>query len=170
MKKILALILILVSLFSVVSCGEEDDGFEYYELGLHFNLAEGFENKKVSFAEVCYSDGDAYFFFHVYNSNGIEETLGYDGDISVYDYTKQFMIINGLDFVKGFEYDEERKMSTIIRENEETYVGSGEYDYLMHVIFRGTAHLYIVTMTCPQTKTDKYLPLFETWKLEMVAD
>ena len=171
MKKLTAIILFLTLLLSVVSCGGEDFGFSidedtengYHELGLYFKLPKEFTKKNVPYAEVYYSNSDgASFMFNVYNGAAIEE-LGYDGDISVEDYTKKFIILNGLDMI--YDYSEETGKSVIEYNYSYPDYGDGTAlpdEYTVHLIMRGTSHLYVITMVSETAKYESdYKAIFE---------
>lgn len=167
MKRIITLFTLISVLLCLFSCGcsnefdfEIHDGeVGYHHTGLYFKLPESFVKKQVTYSENCYSDTNgAAFFFDCYSSTGIEETLGYDGDITVEDYTKKFVILNGLE-VKDY-YIPERNISVI--DYEYSYpTGVLEDEYYLHMIMRGTSHLYIINMSCPLAMLDTYKPLFD---------
>ena len=171
-KKVVAVILIIASLVFVVTSCDKDDGV-YHVYGLHFDIGEGYQSIKVPYAENCYTNGEAYFFFHVYSGQGIEEELGYAADISVEDYTKKFALLNGRD-PYDYEYDKERDVSVLhyvyeYDPNDEE-MGQNDPELFYHMIMRGTEHLYIVTMSCAADKSDVYEPKFREWIKNIYAD
>ena len=171
LTKILLVLLIIASSLSVItSC--KDKG-EYYVYGLHFNIGEGYQSIKVPYAENCYTNGEAYFFFHVYSAQGIEEELGYPGDISVEDYTKKFALLNGRD-PYDYDYDKERDVSVIhyVYEYDSTdeEMGDNPPELYYHMIMRGSEHLYIVTMSCESSMSEVYEPQFKEWIKTIYAD
>ena len=170
MKKIkyitVAVLLLLATVFSLASCGGK-----YHVNGLHYTLGKDFEHIKVTYSENCYYDGHAYFYFNVYSHEGIEETLGFDGDITVEDYTKKFCALNGLPVV--YEYDTERDRTIIKCHARDFSLGSEpviEEEFYYFTIFRGTAHLYIVTMSAPDEMRAEYEPMFDGLVRDIWAD
>ena len=162
MKKIVALILLLLLSLSMFSCGDkavEDEEFlGYYQLGLAYSIPKSFELKNYNYGDLTYADGEgAYFFFSAFSPEEIEEDMKQNPDITVQEYTEIFkLMVAPLD--TEYEYDSEKGMSDF----EYVYEYDDEEDeYYRHVILRGSAYLYQITMSCYASDADKYEKAFD---------
>ena len=172
--KLLSVILIASSLLCLLSsCKDEEEIDGYYVYGLHFDIGDGYNAIKVPYAENCYTNGESFFFFQVFSGEGIEETLGYAPDITVERYTQQFCLENKLD-PYSYEYDSERDITTLkyVYEYDKSDEGTAHLppEFYYHMIMRGTAHLYIITMTCDEALRETYEPKFDSWVENIYAD
>ena len=178
MKKIilkgLGIVLIIsLLLCAFVSCNEEEENEgDYYVYGLHFNLGEGYKSITVPYAENCYTNGESFFFFHVYSGEGLEE-LGFLPDISVERYTQQFCLLNSLD-PYDYEYDSARDVATLdyvhIYDKDDEGTAHLDPEFYFHIIMRGTEHLYIITMSCDEADRETYEPIFKSRAEKIYAD
>ncbi|MBO5879648.1 MAG: hypothetical protein J6Q68_03770 [Clostridia bacterium] len=175
MKKTLTVLLIIVTLLSLFSCGNDEYNFSvksgekaYHELGLYYKLPKDFEQRNAyQEIEMYYSNGEACFFFNAFSATGIEETLGLDPDISVEDYTKKFIIFNGLDM--DYDYDPETDRARF--EYDYEYSNEDiEAEKYMYLIMRGTAHLYIITASCKLEYYSEYAEMFDELLTIVYAD
>ncbi len=171
MLKAFSIVLIIASLLCVfTSCKENEEGYHTY--GLHFDLGEGYNSINVPYADDCYTNGEAFFFFRLFSGEGLEE-LGYAPDISVVRYTQQFCLENALD-PYDYEYDAARDVTTLqyIHEYDRNDEGTAHLppEFYYHMIMRGTDHLYIITMTCDEADRETYEPIFKKWSQEIYAD
>ena len=153
MKKIIAIILLLhVAILSFTGCGNKEpkkDVIEYNELGLYYTLPPSFVEKEVPYGDMNYSDqdsgGSGYFFFSVFSSEGLEENQGVRGDITVKEYMTEF--IGWKDIRSEYSYDVTRDIAAV--DYVYTYPdGEFEDEYYLHIVMRGTDHLYLITMSC----------------------
>ena len=170
--KAFSIILIIASLMCVFSSCREEEEDGYYVYGLHFDIGEGYTSLRVPYAENCYTNGEAFFFFHVYSGEGLEE-LGFSPDISVERYTQQFCLLNSLD-PYDYEYDSKRDITTLsyVFDYDKSDEGTAhlESEFYYHMIMRGTAHLYIITMSCDVSYRETYEPIFKGWVDNIYAD
>ena len=167
LKSTVALILALSALF-LSSCGETPSGTakrsdELAEYGFHYYIPEGFEYKKTTVAEFFYSDGEATCYFNHYGKEQLEE-MEVDPDITVYNYTRQFMAWNNLP-MNSSKYDEEKNIGTI--ETVSDFGAGSEIDvpaeYFRFQIMRGSQLLYVMVASCPDGMQEKYKPIFDEW-------
>ena len=173
LKMLLAFVLVLSIAASICACGEEEFTGDYYNYGLHYHLPEEYKKLTVPYAEFCYYDGNAYFYFHAYSPEELEdeEVWGVDGDISVRSFTTKFMVSYDIILSKDTYY-EDLDRSVIIYDweyddSEDEYL---EDECFYHVIFRGSQLLYVVTMSCPVSMKDVYTPVFDEWSFSVYAD
>ena len=174
LKALTALVLILSLACAIVSCGEEEFTGDYYNYGLHYHLPEEYRKLTVPYSEFCYYDGNAYFYFHAYSPEELEdpEIWGVSGDISVSSFATKFMVSYDIPLYKD-TYHEDIDRSVIVYDWE--YDDAEENESLndecfYHVIFRGSQLLYVVTMTCPVDMKDVYTPVFDEWSMSIHAD
>ena len=154
MKRIICLFLVIASVFTFFSCGENDGYKTYTEGHVTFRLPEDMEKRNVSYADVYYSNKDMNFRIKAFSNSQLEED-GYYSKITVTDYVNLFMLWNG--YTADYVYDEERDMVTFdeVTTFEGTYddgVGniiehkSHDYDYFL--FFRQEGGITIVTINC----------------------
>ena len=164
MKKVLAMILLLSCLFTLYSCGDDENGtdsgmLQYYQYGLGFRLPENFELKKLQDIDASYSDGNLWFVLNAFDENEMLGTLRLpSADMTVKEYTEYFLIQNP--YTKDYEYDEERNASTF------NYVydygtDKRENEYFSYLITRSKENLYVVIVYCDEKDFEKYSSVFD---------
>ena len=81
LKTIISMLLILSFAVSFSACGDEPEEFtgDYYNYGLHYHLPEEYQQLTVPYSEFCYYDGNAYFYFHAYSPEELEDEEIFDG-------------------------------------------------------------------------------------------
>ena len=173
-KALTALVLILSLASAIVSCGEEEFTGDYYNYGLHYHLPEEYRQLTVPYAEFCYYDGNAYFYFHAYSAEELAdpEVWGVDGNISVSSFATKFMVSYDIPLYKDTYYEDiDRSVIIYDWEYDDTEEEEGlDDECFYHVIFRGSQLLYVVTMTCPVSMKDVYTPVFDEWSMSLHAD
>lgn len=176
LKTIISMLLLLSFAVSFSACGDEPEEFtgDYYNYGLHYHLPEEYQQLTVPYSEFCYYDGNAYFYFHAYSPEELEdeEVWGVAGDISVPSFTTKFMVSYDINLSKDTYY-EELDRSVIIYDWKYSSTEEGEAledECFYHVIFRGSQLLYVVTMSCPVSMKDTYTPIFDEWSMSLHAD
>lgn len=175
LKTIISILLLLSLVGSVCACDDEEEFTgEYYNYGLHYTLPEEYRQLNVPYSEFCYYDGNAYFYFHAYSPEELEdeESWNVDGDISVKSFTTKFMVAYDITLNKDTYYEDmDRSVIIYDWEYDDTEEESNlEDECFYHVIFRGSQLLYVITMSCPVSMKDTYTPIFDEWSMSLHAD
>ncbi len=168
MKRIYKLTALTVAVFTLAlavltSCG----GGRISKLGITFDPFEGMEERKVSYADICYVNDDVEIFINVFSREALEdpEVLDLDDDITVRSYA-EFFIGNNSIKVRTYDFDEARNAAYIT-----SVEGEGEdaelYGYL---IMRSYDFLYIAGIECEASLIDIYEPQFKAWADAVVID
>ena len=163
MKKILALLIAVTTLLTLFFCGKEHL-HEHYELGLFFSIPEDFEARNLSYGDLVYTNGDAYFYINAFDGDTLgEDTIFQDPDLTPIEYTDA--IINDLssdsNVSSDFTYDYDEEKNTTVFE----YVYNYEEDYLdsefyINKVLRTEEFLYVVTFSCYKADMAKYEKIY----------
>ncbi len=161
MKKLLALILIAVSILSLFSCtdGDEDGMVKYSQYGLSYRLPEEFKAKKTQNADISYSDGEAWFYLNAFGNDEMLELGLPSTDITVEEYTEFFLILNPYN-TEDYEYDRERNASTFYYIYDYA-TDKMENEYYGYLITRNEETLFVVLLSCKEKDFGKYSADFE---------
>lgn len=168
MKSLIALILVLASLvLTACSDGEvvEENGMKSYSIGgMSFKLPKEFKELSVNYASFSYHIDGVEFFANIFDEQQMEEDLGIDPDISVYNYVYRF-IYEWNDYNCDFDYDEKNDVATfgVFYPEDETDT-SDDREFYYYYITRNDDLLYIVTMCCRDDLYDTYYPIFKEWE------
>lgn len=169
MKKILKGILLLLTLISLimsaVSCDDgvdENGNIKYSEYGFNYRLPEEMDKKTVSYAAILHSNREATFMVSYLDSEGFtEEEI--DPDIKIDRYADKFLRFNDYDGVT-YNYDEEqRKVDFFAEKTFDEGKETEETVLYYHILIRNDYVIYIVTMYCDVSLSEKYRPIFEEW-------
>ena len=164
MKRILSLLLLVALSLSLFSCGggndddltrNEDGLISYSESGLYFALPDEMTRRNVSYADVCYGDGDAQFFVFFYSRDSLLTDCYMDKDSTVQQYA-EWCIDFDMCTELTEEYDAEAKR---IR-----YTFVAEDTYYIAIVMRNYDSLIHVTMCCPYDMKATYEPKFDAWE------
>ncbi len=157
-KKLLALILMLVTLLTSVSCF--DNMKEYSESGINFKLPKDMKQLDVEYADLCFgnTEGDkrAEFFIYIYAKQALLTQLFLPQDTTSEGYADWFVNVNEYENVERVS-DTEKQL--VIME----YVYEPEETYYRDYIIRNDYTLYHVTMTCKAEDADYFDPIFDEW-------
>ena len=147
-----------------------DDGpnTKYSEYGITYYLPDEYEEKNVSYAAKYYRDKNsaAGFMLQAFTRSYIEteatedgenDGLGLDPDITVEEYTRYFLALNGYKNTET-HYDEETGKMTFKINYVDELEGINEWDY--YTIFRNHDYLYIAMFFCEDTEVEAFDPLF----------
>ncbi len=166
MKRILCVLLFASLMLSLAACSSggddgpalnEDGLIVYAESGLNFALPEDMEEHSVTYADICYGDGEAEFFVYFYSRDTLLTELYLNKDTTVKEYADWFVEGNGYVGVTE-RLDESGKKIEL------SYVYEPENTYYVDVIMRNYDSLIHVTLSCPNELVDDYLPKFDLWK------
>lgn len=161
-KVFAATLLVFAALLSAVGCVGDGDGV-IKESGLVYYLPSEMEKMSVTYADVCYGNGEAEFFIYFYTSDALLAELYMDKNSTVKQYADWFTLVNGYENVAE-EYDEAGANITL------RYIYEDEDDFYFDYILRNEEMLYHVTMLCPADKREVYEPIFEYWRSQIKID
>lgn len=184
MKKLLtltlAVTLVLLSAFSLYSCGDDtpEGMVKYYDLGLTYYLPKEFESRTYSGYDYSYSDGTAEFLIAAMSYEELEnatyDNLADPWPTNVYDYSRKLVTVNGIG-LGNWSYDEEKDTAFI--EYVYSYTGEDaaymEDEFINYVVMDNGEAIFFITLSCRVSVRDAYEPKFEEWisllKMKKVA-
>ena len=179
MKKIISLILILTTVFtlslSLTSCGDEIEGDNNRTIiGLSFYLPDDFTEMKIQNYSHAYTNKEAEFLVNAMSYEQLESTEDSAGDYKepwpsdLYSYVRRFAIENNIGLSNyTFDHDAERGEIKYVYdyEGEDSYI---ESDYCHYVFLDNGEAIYFITYTCKVSYQEKYVPLFDDWASRLV--
>ncbi len=160
-KTTLLLLLVLATLTAVAAC-KKDDGMRTYDsAGLKFTLPKDMKEANVTYADLCYANGECEFFIYFYTNTELLTVLYIDKNSTVLEYADWFVNVANKDRYPHIEseYDEERG---VLRQWY-VYEPDGENTFYYDYIVRTDTNLYHVTMSCDGEDKEKYKPIFDEW-------
>ena len=170
MKKLLAVIILCFVLLSAVSCGDSEtidtsDLVHYYQLGIYYSLPSDFEGRNLPYGDLTYSNGDAYFFFNAFDESTLTEDMLLPPDITPKEYTETYILflenkVDDPDFKIPYKYEDSTD-STLFEYVFDYDDGESESEYYKHMVIRGEAYFYHVTLSCYEDDIEKYEDLFD---------
>ena len=109
MKKLLALLIALTISLSLISCGDEEYGDDthlhpYYQLGLYYSLPDDFVQRNLSYGDLVYTNGDAYFIINYYDETTITEDMLLHPDITPKEFAESYVLFYSTNFDKEIPY------------------------------------------------------------------
>ena len=150
MKRIICLLLAIVSVIALVSCG--DGGYETYKEGnMEFTLPKGMIERSVNYADICYSDGSLKFMAMAFSNERIKDELKLYEKITVTDYVNLYMAWNG--YTASYTYDEENDCVSF---EEITATDVGLRNYEAYRFYRREGGIYVVWIYCGADEYEGY--------------
>ena len=166
MKKLLALLILLALSFSLASCGEDEYGHDahlhpHYELGLYYSLPDDFEQRNLSYGDLVYTNGDAYFIINYYDETTLTEDMLLHPDITPKEFAETFTLFYSTNFDKEIPYNYDPETDTATYSYVHEYDDGTESEYYTYMVFRNPQLVYQITLSCYEKDIEKYETLFE---------
>ena len=159
MKRIICLLLVLISLFSLASCGE-NDGYKTYKEGhVSFRIPESLEKRTVQYADVYYTNGEMYIMIQAFSNQRIVEELDLYEKITVTDYVNLFMNWNGYNSV--YVYDEANEKVQFDEVSSFQYEDVSSVDYEYFIFYRREGGIYAICLGCDAELKPTYEEIFK---------
>ena len=159
LKILIAAALVLITAFSVVSCGGVDDVVTYSENGLEYKLPKEMQkgNVPTEIADTYYFNEDVEFFIYFISRDALLVDYYLDKDCTPKEYAE--------DFIKYMGYTD---VTTVTGEsgyviNYYYYLSDNENYFFFDYIVRNEETLFHVTMSCKPENAEVNLPMFFAW-------
>lgn len=151
-----AIVLVIALSITLSFLSGRHDGVKYKtytEEDLQYKLPESFKATNYNYGEVEYADGEGgYFFFNSYDETELLEDQFLHADITPQEFAQTLITAWGID--SEYEYHPEDGSVTF------DYNIDDAGEYYLHLIVRGSEHLFLFTLSCDTEDINEYASIF----------